>query len=341
LAASGQGWMLWLALAGGVFLALRFIRAILSGLTAHKQQPDHTLRNIAASLTTKTHTLFLIAASLELTAPFVMKLEEGHATLLHRSFMVLTILQIVFWLRVALFAALERYMAGDHTDRRSAESIRSLSRFTINILLFAIAGITTINNLGYDATGLLAGLGIGGIAIGLAAQTIFQDLFAGVSIMLDRPFVRGDFISFNGFSGTIDRIGLKTTRLKSLSGEQLVVSNANLLNNEIQNYKVMRERRATFTLGVTYQTPHAVLASIPKDIEDIITKESGCRFDRCHLSAYGGSAIEFQTVYYILSADYETFMDHQQSIYLAVHKLFEDAGIEFAYPTQTIFLAKE
>ncbi|MEM9989553.1 MAG: mechanosensitive ion channel family protein, partial [Pseudomonadota bacterium] len=188
---------------------------------------------------------------------------------------------------------------------------------------------------------LIAGLGVGGIAIGLAAQNIFEDLFASLSIILDKPFTKGDFVSFNGYNGNIERIGLKTTRIKALSGEQIVVSNANLLSNEIQNFKRMNERRGTFTVGVTYQTSHAALEALPSRLEDLIENQENCRFDRSHLSGYGASSIDFTTVYYVLSKDYKEFMDVQNAILLKVHALFEDMGVEFAYPTQTIFVERD
>lgn len=340
----GPDWALWAACAVALFAGLRLLRSFASALLETEASGVQRARTIAAGLVAKTWSPFLLAISFTLTAPFLREVPDAGAApaddWLFKLAMVATVIQIMLWIRVLAHAFIEDLVLRDAADPRTAQSMQSLLRLLANVALAGIALVMILNNLGYDASALLAGLGIGGIAIGLAAQTIFQDLFASVSIMLDRPFVKGDFVSFNGFSGTIDRIGLKTTRLKSLSGEQLVVSNGNLLSNEIQNYKVMADRRATFTLGVVYQTPHAVLADIPAKIEAIIARRSTSRFDRCHLSAFGDSAIEFTTVYYILSPDYADFMDEQQAIYLAIHSLFEELGVEFAYPTQTLFVTK-
>jgi small-conductance mechanosensitive channel len=187
-------------------------------------------------------------------------------------------------------------------------------------------------------TALVAGLGIGGIAVALAAQNILGDLFASLSITLDRPFVIGDFLAVDGFLGSVEYIGIKSTRLRSLGGEQIVMSNADLLGSRVRNYGRMTERRVVFTIGVVYETPVEVLERIPALIREAIEGQPGTRFDRSHFAKHGGSSLDFETVYYVLSSEYNRYMDVQQAINLRVHREFAARGIEFAYPTQRLLV---
>jgi small-conductance mechanosensitive channel len=193
-------------------------------------------------------------------------------------------------------------------------------------------------NLGVNITALVAGLGVGGIAVALAVQTILGDLFASLSIVLDKPFVVGDFLVVDDMLGAVEYVGLKTTRIRSLSGEQLVFSNSDLLSSRIRNYGRMFERRVSFDVGVTYQTPRDKLIKIPVIIRDAVEGQDKTRFDRSHFKAYGDFALVFESVYYVLGPDYNEYMDIQQAINLHLHECFEQEGIEFAYPTQTVFV---
>jgi small-conductance mechanosensitive channel len=193
--------------------------------------------------------------------------------------------------------------------------------------------------MGIDITALVAGLGVGGIAVALAAQNILGDLFASWSIVLDKPFLVGDFIIIDGYSGTVEHIGLKTTRLRSLTGEQLIFSNSDLLKCRIRNYKRMQERRIVFSFGVLYETPLEKLKEIPGIVKDIITSIENTRFDRAHFASYGNYSLNFEVVYYVLSSDYTVYMDIQQKINLALFEEFQKKDIVFAYPTQTIYVS--
>ena len=193
-----------------------------------------------------------------------------------------------------------------------------------------------LDNLGFNITALVASLGIGGIAVALAVQNILGDIFASLSIALDKPFVIGDFIIVEDVLGTVEYIGLKTTRLRSLSGEQIVFSNVDLLKSRIRNYKRMFERRVVFTIGVVYQTAHATLERIPALVRSIVEQQPKTRFDRAHFKEYGDSALVFEVVYFVLDSDYNIYMDIQQAINLAIFRRFQVKGIEFAYPTRTL-----
>jgi small-conductance mechanosensitive channel len=201
-----------------------------------------------------------------------------------------------------------------------------------------LALIALDNIPGVEVDTLVASLGIGGVAAALAVQNILSDLFASLSIALDQPFEIGDFIVFGGDMGTIERIGIRSTRVRSLSGEQLVISNTDLLDSRIHNYKRMAERRVVFSFGVVYETPPELLARIPGIVEEIIAQQGQTRFDRAHLKEFGDFSLNFEAVYYVLAPEYGTYMDIQQAINLALHARFEREGIEFAYPTQLVYL---
>lgn len=233
----------------------------------------------------------------------------------------------------------------EHKRRRSLSADRaalgsiSVIGVIINAVIWALVALLTLDNLGIDITALVAGLGIGGIAVALAVQNIFGDLFASLSITLDRPFVVGDFLIVGDVLGTVESIGIKSTRLRSLDGEQIVMPNSDLLSSRVRNYGRMVERRVLFRTGVTYETPIDALERIPGLIRDIVEGQSDTRFDRSHFAAHGAASLDFETVYYVRSADYNRYMDVQQAINLRLHRELGKLGIEFAYPTQKVFVA--
>lgn len=209
----------------------------------------------------------------------------------------------------------------------------------IQVLIWLIGILFLIDNLGYDITTLVAGLGIGGIAIALAAQTILGDLFSYLVIFFDKPFEVGDFIILDDKMGTVEYVGIKTTRIRTLGGEQLICSNTDLTNSRVHNYKRMQERRVVFSFGLVYNTPAHQLSVIPGMVKEIITGMEGARFDRAHFKGFGNFSLDFEIVYYVLSPDYTTYMDIQQQINLNLFTLFGKEEIEFAFPTQTLHLA--
>jgi small-conductance mechanosensitive channel len=228
-------------------------------------------------------------------------------------------------------------------QERGDEKVRQLRGMTvlINIFIWGIGVVFLMDNLGFNISAVIAGLGIGGIAIALAAQAILGDLFSYFVIFFDRPFEVGDFIVVGDKTGTVEYTGIKTTRIRALSGEQLVFSNTDLTNSRIHNFKKMQERRVVFKLGVVYQTPTAQLEEIPKIVRAIIEKHTDVRFDRGHFASYSDFSLNFEFVYFVFGAEYVKYMDTQQSINLEIYKEFEKRKIEFAYPTQTLYLNKE
>jgi len=211
----------------------------------------------------------------------------------------------------------------------------------IKALVWSAVLLLFLDNIGVQITTLIAGLGIGGIAVAFAAQAILEDVFSFITIFFDRPFETGDFIVVDNLSGTIEHIGIKTTRVRSLGGEQLVFSNKDLTSSRLRNYKRMQKRRVSFVIRVTYDTPVDKLRQIPEDIREIITAMDGVEFDRSHFFEFGDYGLVFETVYYVLSQDYKVYMDIQQEINLKIKERLRAAGISFALPTQTVRLQGE
>ena len=220
------------------------------------------------------------------------------------------------------------------------EAVTTINAFRVAIIagIWIVAALSAIANLGFDITALITGLGIGGVAIALATQNILGDIFASLSIVIDKPFVVGDFIIVDDAMGTVENIGLKTTRLRSLSGEQLIIGNGDLLKSRIRNYKRMWERRVVFRLGVVYQTPADVLEQLPGMIRGVIERQERTRVDRVHFVTLGESALEFEAAYFVTVPDYESYADVQQAVNLGIIRAFQTAGVEFAYPTRTLFV---
>lgn len=207
----------------------------------------------------------------------------------------------------------------------------------IRTVVWAIGIVFLLDNLGFDVSAVIASLGIGGVAIALASQGLLQDLFSYFSILFDRPFEIGDFIVVGDFVGTVEHVGIKTTRMKSLSGEQLVLSNTDLTGSRIRNYMPMKTRRIAFTLGVTYETGLSQLEKIPHLIQSIVEAVDDVTFDRAHFSSYGDFSLNYEVVYIVNSSDYALYMDAQQQINFELKRQFEELGIEFAYPTQVVY----
>ena len=224
----------------------------------------------------------------------------------------------------------------DITLERSLKGILRI----VKLIIWGLAITFFLDNMGFRISAVIAGLGIGGVAVALAAQAILGDLFSYFAILFDRPFEVGDFIIIGDFLGTIEHIGIKTTRIRSLGGEQLVFSNTDLTGSRVRNYKRMQKRRVVFKLGVTYQTPLEKLKMIPGIIEGVVKNVNDTVFDRAHFSSYGDFNLIFEVVYYVLSANYNKYMDTQQAINFAIKEEFEKESIEFAYPTQTLYLNK-
>ena len=306
-------------------------------LLALSERTETGLDDVISHALGQTKLLFLLLVALFLGSLALDLSPELDATL-GRVAAIALILQAGIWTSAGLTRWLRRYRAD--TLEEDAASVTTMSAITFvgKLVLWTLVLLLVLDNLGVDVTALVAGLGVGGIAVALAVQNILGDLFASLSIVLDKPFVIGDFLAVGDFLGRVEHIGLKTTRLRSLGGEQLVFSNADLLGSRIRNFGRMAERRVLFTIGVTYQTPREALQRIPDLIREAVEGREQTRFDRAHFKAHGDSALVFESVYYVLSPEYNVYMDIQQGINLELHRRFDEEGIDFAYPTRTVFV---
>ncbi len=225
------------------------------------------------------------------------------------------------------------------SDRLFAGSLDVIS-FVARMLIWSLLILVALDNLGVNITALLAGLGVGGVAVALALQNILGDLFASLSIALDKPFVVGDSLNIDTYTGSVEHIGIKTTRLRSDSGEQIILSNADILKSRVRNYGRMTEQRVLTTLRVAYATPAEVLAGIPKLLEDIVRGQPSARFERCHLRSLGESSLQFELSYFAQQPKLNPMMDLQQMVNFKIINEFRRVGIEFALPAQRVVLDK-
>ena len=249
------------------------------------------------------------------------------------------LLQVGLWCTGALRAYLDLRRERRLKDDPAEVATIDFTGFVMRAAVWTIVLLTAFDNLGINVSALVAGLGIGGIAVALAAQSVLADLLASLSIVLDRPFVVGDVLGIDDFNGSVEKVGLKTTRMRSQSGEELIFSNTDLLASRIRNYGRMVERRVAFTVGVTYQTPASKLRSIPGTLRSAIEAERDVRFERAHFQGYGDFALLFEAVYHVLSPDFALHMDIRERINLSIFERFSESGIQFAYPTQTLYVA--
>lgn len=336
---SPRQWALALAIGLGTFLALglalRIIRGRLAGYAA-KTATDWD--DVVVLALGKTHGLFIPVLSLS-AALGSLEVPPRFRNVVEIVAVLSLLLQVGIWLSAGFGGWLQRYTARELTGDAAAATTMTAMAFAIKLVLWAVIVLVALDNLGVNITALVAGLGVGGIAIALATQNILSDLFASLSIVLDKPFVLGDFVAVDQHMGNIEHIGLKTTRLRSLSGEQLVFSNSDLLGSRLRNFGRMAHRRVLFSVGVTYQTPRDKIAMIPGIVRAAIEGQEKTRFDRSHFKEFGDFSLNFESVYYVLSREYNDYMDIQQAVNLRLHERFEAEGIEFAYPTQTVVLA--
>jgi len=293
--------------------------------------------DLVAELVGRIHIVFLLFFSVYMGSLKIV-LPETTGYILKKAFIIVTLVQVAVLISYTINFWIEHYRKQKIASNAEAVTTLTSVGFVLRMIIWTIFILIALDNIGINITTFIAGLGIGGIAVALAVQNILGDLFASFSIVLDKPFVIGDFIIVDDYLGTVEHIGLKTTKIRSLSGEQLVFSNTDLLKSRIRNYKRMYERRVVFTIGVLYQTPHEMLSQIPKMIQKIIESKAQVRFDRAHFKEYGDYSLRFEVVYWVHSPDYNVYMDIQQAINLEIYKQFHEAGIEFAYPTQTLLL---
>jgi len=330
-------WLVALIGAAAVWVALLTVKKFMLGrFSAFASKTENTWDDLIVQLVKRTKAWFMLVVALyvgalALTLP--AKLGEIGSTVT----IITVLLQGAVWSNTILDYFLKKKVGKE----AQTVAIGALT-FIGKLIVWSVFLLLMLDNLpGVDVGSLIAGFGVAGVAVALAIQTILGDLFAALSIILDTPFVEGDFVAVDDFAGTVEKIGLKSTRIRSLSGEQLIFGNTDLLSSRIRNYKRMERRRIAFSIGVVYETPPEKLEQIPGILKEIIDAQKYASFDRAHFASYGDFALNYEVVYYMESPDYQVYMDTQQEINLALFRRFAQEGIEFAYPTQTIFLANQ
>jgi len=298
---------------------------------------EHTttrVDDIVVSFIASLRFLFFLALGLWVASEYVA-LSRGVQRGFRTAVSLLTLIQVGLSLQAGI-RTLAQGLAKDADGE--AKTATSATAFIGSLTVWVILIMTGFSVLGFEISALVAGLGVGGVAAALAVQNILGDLFASLSIYFDRPFNLGDFIIVGDEMGTVEKIGLRTTRVRSLGGEQIVFANGDLTKSRLRNYKRMEERRVVFSLGVEYGTKLEQLREIPGLIRSIVEAQPGTRMDRAHFKEYGDFALLFEVVYYVLSPDYNVYMDVQQAINLAVFAAFAERDIQFAFPTQKLLL---
>jgi small-conductance mechanosensitive channel len=322
---------------GGLLLLQLFRKIILTRVKKWAETTESTIDNFAVRALEK---FALPALNFFIVYVGINYLELSEKTT--KVIKVVVALLITFFLlRLISSIALHGLQSYVRRQEHGEEKVKQLGGIMLimNAVIWIIGIIFLFDNLGYNVGTIIAGLGIGGIAIALAAQNILGDLFNYFVIFFDRPFEIGDFIILDDKMGTVEYIGIKTTRVKSLSGEQLILSNSDLTQSRVHNYKRMERRRIEFNIGIVYETPLEKIKEVPVIIRDIITSIDGLVLDRTHFKAYGDFSLIFSTVYIVQSPDFNYYMDRQQMINVRLYEEFKKRNIEFAYPTQSVFLA--
>lgn len=332
-------WIAAFSIGFALALAFYYVRRIVANrLRARAARTVTRADDLLAEIFARTYFVFLFILALYLGLQY-LDLPSRFARLVDRILVLALLLQIALWGN----RAIKWWLSGAPTKTPGADAASTTTvavlGFTARVALWAFVLLMVLDNVGVDITALVAGLGIGGIAVALAVQNILGDLFASLSIALDKPFEVGDFIIVGNEMGTVEYIGIKTTRVRSLTGEQIILANADILNSRIRNYKRMSERRIQFGFGVVYETPPDALARVPDMVRAIIEAQKDTRFDRAHFKSYGESSLDFEIVYFVKTPDYNKYMDIQQAINLALLRCFQAEGIVFAYPTRTLYVA--
>ncbi len=294
-------------------------------------------RTIIGRVLARTRLWFMAAAAARLVVGYSQAPELLHTTVAV-IFTVLATLQVALWAREIILGVIE-HRAGTLEETSSLGSAMGIIRLLVTVAIFAVALIVVLDNLGANVTGLVAGLGIGGIAIGLAAQGIFADLFAALSIIFDKPFRRGDSIRWDTTTGTVEQIGLKTTRVRSITGEEVIISNTNLLGKELHNMARLNRRRLIQPFGIVYQTSPEMCARVPEIVKEAVAGCDKCVFLRCGMTGFGASSLDFTLEFDVKSDAWQKVFDTRHAVLVALLERFNEEGIEFAYPTQTSYTA--
>jgi small-conductance mechanosensitive channel len=340
---SPENWAMALAVAVGATAAMYFLRAlVLRRVSRMAPETETGIDDVVACMLARTYLLFIFAIGLYFGSLF-LELTPQRELVISRIAVTALLLQLAIWGDTGLRAWRDQYrrhlppVDGNGSRRASSTVLGFIARLALWVVVF----LMVLDNLGFNITTLVASLGVGGVAVALAVQNILGDLFASLSIMLDKPFEIGDFIIVGDVLGSVEHIGLKTTRVRGLGGEQVVFSNGDLLKSRIHNHKRMQTRRVAFILRVAYGTAEQQLCRIPDLIRGVISAQPNTDFERAHFMNYNEWSLDFEVVYHFKSPDYLLHMDAQQAIFLELYRQFERERIQFAHPMSVVRLADQ
>jgi len=338
LVANREGVLIGALVAAGIVAVMIVARMIGQRMVARETAAEHFgWRSVIGRVLARTTIVFMVMAAIDIVATYAEPPARAQH-LVDIGFTIAFTLQGAIWARELILALIARRVGAGESETALGNA-NAIIRVLVSVALFAVAVVVILDNLGVNVTALVAGLGIGGIAIGLAAQGIFSDLFAALAILFDKPFKRGDIIQYDQPTGTGERICLKTTRLRSVTGEQVVMANTKLLEREIHNFNAGRSRRSSLPFGVVYQTSPEDLDKVPSLAKAAVQARKGCTFVRCAILAFGPSSIDFELLYDSRSVDVNKVAADRTAVALNVLRSFAEHGIAFAYPTQTTFTA--
>ena len=337
----GNSIMTWIYAGVSIFLCLGAMIAAKRLLIRHFRRiapaEGLSISGILHDTLKRTRFVFFFVVSLYFTTD-ILVLPARLASTIHSLSVIALILQFGFLLSYFLRIAVRLYFKPDKDGEVSNGA--TLVAILLRVVLWVAIVLLVLDNLGVNITTLIAGLGVGGVAIGLATQNILSDLFSSLSIILDKPFAVGDAIGVDGFTGTVEKIGLKSTRVRSVSGEQLIFSNADLLKSRVRNFQGLKERRNVVTLGVAYETATEKLAALPAILKEAVESVPLVRFERATFLAFADSALNFELVYFVQVTEPAVYNEKVATVHLAVHRAFCVNGLVFAYPTRTVYVAQ-
>lgn len=339
---AGNSLLVWL-IALGVVLGVALVARLIKGLVASRferfvERTDTNLDDIWLEVLNATSWVGYLGLGLSAAMPIV-DLTDKVDKYSSAGIFVLFAIQAALWLQAVLSAVLQTWTS--RQEDAKSETAAAAITFLGRLLIWTVVVLVVLSNLGVEITTVVAGLGVGGVAAALAVQSILSDLFAGLSMYFDRPFDIGDFIIVGDVSGNVRKIGLRTTRIDSLGGEKIVYPNGELTKHYIRNYARMQERRITFSFGIEYNLPPEKIEQARDIAQKSVEEQSDVRFDRAHFKSFGASSLDFEVVYFVLSPDYNVYMDKQHAINLALYRSFTNEDIPFAFPTRTIYTRVE
>ncbi|GAA4721493.1 mechanosensitive ion channel family protein [Sphingomonas lutea] len=339
LIANREGVLIGALVALGIVGVMLIVRTVGQRMVAHEAAGDRIgWRGVVGRVLARTTVLFMVMAAIDIVATYAQPPARAQR-LVDAGFIIAFALQGAIWARELILALIAKRTGNGAGEAAALSNAHALIRVLVSVILFALAIVVILDNLGVNVTALVAGLGIGGIAIGLAAQGIFSDLFAALAILFDKPFRKGDTIRFDQTVGRVEQIGLKTTRMRSLSGEQIIMANTKLLEREIHNLADGRVRRITIPFGIRYETPTDKLARMEEMVTEVVESVKGCKPQRCTLVNFGASSLDYQLVLELKSLDPDKLARDRAAVMLALIERFAAEGIEFAYPVQIAFNA--